>query len=215
MTEPDEIDDLEVQLTSLEEAMGGARSVTAAFEAELGRMRGEIAGAGREVTALSRGLSRGLRRSFEDLVFDGASLSEALRCVAQSMADTAYRAAVKPVSRQLGGMLAEGVGALMPFADGAGFAQGRVRPFATGGVVSGPVAFPMRGGTGLMGEAGPEAILPLARGADGRLGVQAGGGRPVQVVVNVATRDADSFRRSHSQIAAQMGRALSRGQRNR
>jgi phage-related minor tail protein len=74
----------------------------------------------------------------------------------------------------------------------------------------------MRGATGLMGEAGPEAILPLARGADGRLGVQAGGGgRPVSVVMHIQTPDAEGFRRSRSQIAAEMSRALARGARNR
>lgn len=52
---------------------------------------------------------------------------------------------------------------------------GRVVPFAKGGVVNGPVRFPMRGATGLMGEAGPEAILPLTRGPGGRLGVAASG----------------------------------------
>jgi phage-related minor tail protein len=72
----------------------------------------------------------------------------------------------------------------------------------------------MRGGTGLMGEAGPEAILPLQRGADGRLGV-AGGGGAVNVTMNITTPDAQGFRRSQSQIAAEMGRALARGQRNR
>ena len=89
-------------------------------------------------------------------------------------------------------------------------------PFANGGVVSGPTQFPMRNGRGLMGEAGPEAIMPLARGPDGRLGVQAGGGgRPVTVVMNVTTPDVQGFQRSQSQIAAQVSRALARGQRNR
>ena len=66
-----------------------------------------------------------------------------------------------------------------------------------------------------MGEAGPEAIMPLSRGADGRLGVQAAGGRSVTVVMNIATPDVQGFQRSQSQIAAQAARALSRGQRNR
>ena len=67
-----------------------------------------------------------------------------------------------------------------------------------------------------MGEAGPEAIMPLARGADGRLGVQAGGGgRSVTVVMNITTPDVQGFQRSQGQIAAQAQRALSRGQRNR
>ncbi len=53
----------------------------------------------------------------------------------------------------------------------------QIRPFADGGVVSRPTEFPMMGGgTGLMGEAGPEAIMPLKRGKNGKLGVQAEGG---------------------------------------
>lgn len=55
------------------------------------------------------------------------------------------------------------------FADGGVFAGGNVIPSATGGVISRPTHFPI----GLMGEAGPEAIMPLERGADGRLGVVA------------------------------------------
>ncbi|MGA9252609.1 MAG: phage tail tape measure protein, partial [Roseobacter sp.] len=73
----------------------------------------------------------------------------------------------------------------------------------------------MRGGMGIMGEAGPEAIMPLARGADGKLGVRGAGGGGNSIVMNITTPDAQSFQRSQGQIAAQMTRALSRGQRNR
>lgn len=87
-------------------------------------------------------------------------------------------------------------------------------PFAKGGVVTGPTLFPMRGGTGLMGEAGAEAIMPLRRGSDGRLGVAAAGGGTVNVTMNISSPDADSFRRSQSQVAAGLSRAIARGQRN-
>ncbi|MDC0117571.1 hypothetical protein OAI16_06730 [Flavobacteriaceae bacterium] len=61
----------------------------------------------------------------------------------------------------------------------------QIRPHADGGVVGGPTYFPMAGGkTGLMGEAGPEAIMPLKRGANGKLGVQMEGGSQGNVVVN-------------------------------
>jgi len=103
---------------------------------------------------------------------------------------------------------------MLPFGQGAGFAQGRVMPFAQGGVVSAPTMFPMRGGTGLMGEAGPEAILPLARGPDGKLGVRGGGRGAMVVHFHIQTPDVAGFQRSQSQIAAQMSRLLASGQRN-
>jgi phage terminase large subunit-like protein len=67
---------------------------------------------------------------------------------------------------------------------------------------------------GLAGERGPEAILPLARGPDGRLGVRAEGSAGISVTFNVTTPDADSFRRSETQLAALLARAVAQGQRN-
>ena len=58
-------------------------------------------------------------------------------------------------------------------AKGNVFAQNGIVPFAQGGIVDKPTIFPFANGTGLMGEAGPEAIMPLTRGADGKLGVEA------------------------------------------
>lgn len=65
------------------------------------------------------------------------------------------------------------------------FAQNGIKKFARGGVVNSPTIFPFANGIGLMGEAGPEAILPLRRGRDGRLGVESAGAGNVSVVVNV------------------------------
>ncbi|MCL4188159.1 MAG: phage tail tape measure protein [Rhodobacteraceae bacterium] len=217
MATPDEMAE---GVAALEASLAGAQGMAAAFDAELQAMRQSLWMTGREVNVLSAGIGTGLRRAFDGLVFDGMKLSDALRLLGRSIVDTIQSIAMRPVQDALGGALARGIGGLLggvlPFAQGGGFAQGRVMPFAQGGVVTGPVGFPMRGGRGLMGEAGPEAILPLARGPDGRLGVRGGvGGRPVNVTVNVATPDVAGFERSQAQIAAQMARALARGQRNR
>ncbi len=214
-----EIEDLQEQIAALEATLGGAANMVSAFDGELARMRDSLVFTGREVGALSSGFSGGLRRAFDGVVFDGMKLSDALRGLASSLADTVFNVAFRPVQNALGGALAQGVngllGGLMPFEKGGSFSQGRVMPFAKGGIVNTPTAFPMRGGTGLMGEAGPEAIMPLARGADGRLGVQAPQGRSVTVVMNISTPDVAGFQRSQTQVAAQAMRALSRGQRNR
>jgi phage-related minor tail protein len=216
----DDMAALDAQIAELEVSLAGATSMTAAFQAELRGMQDTMLYTGREVQGMSRAIGGGLRRAFDGVVFDGMRLSDALRTVARSMVDAAYTTAMRPVQNALGSVISNGINGLvsgiLPFQKGGAISQGRVMPFARGGVVQGPTSFPMRGGMGLMGEAGPEAIMPLRRGPDGRLGVAAAGGNgPVQVVMNITTPDVQGFQRSQSQIAAQMGRALARGQRNR
>lgn len=208
----DQIEAFEDQLAALDATMAETGAVAQAFSSEISKMQTALQDSSKDAEVLSKGLSRGLKRAFDGLVFDGMRASDALEAVARSAVNTAYGAAMKPVTNHLGGLLGGALSGM--FADGASFSQGRVMPFANGGVVSGPTYFPMRGGTGLMGEAGPEAIMPLSRGPDGKLGVRSQGGGSVQVVMNISTPDAGSFQRSQSQIAAQMGRALSRAQRN-
>ncbi|OAN68374.1 phage tail protein [Rhodobacteraceae bacterium EhC02] len=220
MTETDRIEAFAEKVTALDASLGAATGMAGAFDGELQRMRRALADTGRDLTTLERGFSGGLRRAFDGVAFDGMKLSDALQTVAKTMVNTTYQSALRPVTEHFGGLLSKGVGALvggaLPFAQGGSFAQGRVMPFANGGIVSGPAMFPMRGGLGLMGEAGPEAIMPLARGPDGKLGVRGGGGgAPVNVVINIQTPDVEGFQRSQSQIAAQMGRILGQGQRNR
>lgn len=98
-------------------------------------------------------------------------------------------------------------------ADG-GVWQNGIQKFANGGIVSSPTLFGMAGGTGLMGEAGPEAIMPLKRGPDGKLGVQAAGGtggtvNNVTVNVSVEGGAADDTRANSGQGAA-LGAAITR-----
>lgn len=211
---------LEDQLAALDAALDQSSVMVGAFDGALGHMRETMATTGRETGSMTSGFSSGLKRAMDGLVMDGMKLSDALSMLGKSMLDAAYAAAIKPLNQGIASALSSGisglVSGLLPFADGAPFAQGRVMPFAQGGVVSSPVSFPMRGGTGLMGEAGPEAIMPLARGPDGRLGVRSGGGgRPMTVVMNIATPDVAGFERSRAQIAARAARALAQGQRNR
>ena len=74
---------------------------------------------------------------------------------------------------------------LFPNANGNAFVNGKVEKYAYGGIVKKPTIFPMANGMGLMGEAGAEAILPLRRGSNGKLGVQSTGGSIGNIVVNV------------------------------
>ena len=75
-------------------------------------------------------------------------------------------------------------GEIVPSAKGNVFAGNKIVPYAMGGIVNKPTLFPMANGMGLMGEAGPEAVMPLKRGANGKLGVQSSGGVG-NIVVNV------------------------------
>ena len=215
----DAIEGLDAQTDGLRQTVDATSGMVTSFDSELRRMRESLAATGKDVATLEKGLSKGLRKAFDGLVFDGASLASALDTVATSMMNSTFNAAMRPVTDHFGGLLATGVGSLaqsiLPFADGAPFSQGRVMPFANGGIVSGATPFGMRGGLGVMGEAGPEAIMPLARGADGKLGVRGSGGNGPTVVMNISTPDVQGFARSQNQIAAQMNRALGRANRNR
>jgi lambda family phage tail tape measure protein len=75
-------------------------------------------------------------------------------------------------------------GEIAPEALGNAFYGGRIQRYAQGGIVTQPTVFRMERGAGLMGEAGPEGVLPLQRDRSGRLGVSAAGS-PTQLEVHV------------------------------
>ena len=103
---------------------------------------------------------------------------------------------------------AYGGGALSFNANGNVFAQNGIVPYAKGGIVDRPMMFPFAKGIGLMGEAGPEAIMPLKRGADGKLGVAGGGGGNTTVHVSVDASGNANVQGDQAQ-AKQLGVAVS------
>ncbi len=154
---------------------------------------------------LADGVARSISTAFRGALLDGKSLKSVLGDIASAFADIALKAALKPLGSMLGGLVENLFTATNP-------ALGGVIPFAKGGVIASPSYFPMGGGVGLMGEAGAEAIMPLQRGSDGRLGV-AGGGGAVNVTFNVTASDARSFLSSEADLSAMLLRAVKRGTR--
>ena len=125
------------------------------------------------VKSIENTLATSMASAIEGLIDGTKSLSESLSGVLRQMASLLLNFGTKSL-----------MGSIFPSANGNVYANNKIVPFASGGVVNKPTIFPMANGMGLMGEAGPEAIMPLRRGANGKLGVEASGGVG-NVVVNV------------------------------
>jgi len=121
-----------------------------------------------------------IENAFMALVDGSKSIEDTFKSMIRSIILDMYQ---QMVAKQAASFLM----GFLPFANGGAFSGGRVTPFASGGVVNRPTLFPMANGAGLMGESGPEAIMPLKRGKDGKLGVEGGGGVTVVQNINVST----------------------------
>lgn len=186
-------------------------SQTAARASETAReLRLELEAADR----VGRRFASSLVSAFEGLAFKGKNLGDVVRSLAMNLSQTVLKSAFAPLERGIGALFSGALTGATGFAHGGVFQRGGVVPFASGGVISSPIAFPLSGGlTGVAGERGAEAIMPLARGRDGRLGVVAQGGGP-SITINISTPDAESFRKSETQVAAMIARASALGRRN-
>ncbi|HGS8169793.1 TPA: phage tail tape measure protein [Pseudomonas aeruginosa] len=175
----------------------------------------------RNVAGQTHDLFTNAFRAMEDAVATFAttgklSFSDFTKSILADMARIATRAAAsQALSSLFGGFFGGGNAAAQSgvdnlvsnsglFANGGAFAGG-VQMFATGGaftnsVVSTPTAFGMSGGRmGVMGEAGPEAVMPLTRTSSGALGVRAMGGSSSQINVEVNIASDGSANVSSSQ----------------
>ncbi|MCK9288708.1 MAG: hypothetical protein M0P29_14220, partial [Sphaerochaetaceae bacterium] len=123
--------------------------------------------------------ARDLSKGLADAIVYGRSLSDVLNNILKQLASS---------------MLQKLIFGWLPFEKGGVVSKGKLQPFASGGIVASPTIFPMANGAGLMGEAGPEAIMPLKRTSSGDLGVKAeGGGDHISVTMNINAVDAKSF----------------------
>lgn len=152
--------------------------------------------------------SDGWREAFKSFAMGTATAGAALSQLASKMADAAQNDLFDLLWGGLDGK--SGLGSifsnLFGFAKGGVFANGQMQAFAKGGVVSGATGFAMKGGLGVMGEAGPEAIMPLTRGANGKLGVAMQGGAQ-KVEVEVFVRDDGTLGAIARQAGAEGGRS--------
>jgi hypothetical protein len=209
-----------------------SREAQAALE-ELERGGERVQQATERASETARELGLTFSSAFEDAVVRGERLSVVLRGIVQDISRLVIRRAVtEPLANLFGNLLGGseggfdlgkalengfgllGAGGGLRAANGAVLDPLGVVPFARGGVVERPTLFPFAGGTGLMGEAGPEAIMPLRRTRDGRLGVEAAGSA-ISVTVHINSPDAEGFRRSRAQVSAALTDAVRRGARLR
>jgi len=159
-------------------------------------------------TSMIQSFESTIENALMSMVDGSQSVENAFKGMLRNILLEIYKQQVaKPAAEGIGNLLRKGAMAIFgggqttPSAYGNIFQNGSVKAFANGGVVNGATFFPMTNGTGLMGEAGPEAIMPLKRGPNGRLGVEASGGQ--QVVVNQSFNFAANGDESVKKIIAQ------------
>ncbi len=159
--------------------------------------------------------AKAMTKAFADATTGGKQFDDVLKQLALRLSNAAVTQAFNPIAKGAAGGLSRLFDGLFGGGDSSATGRMSITPFAAGGVIGTPGYFPLSGGLGLAGEAGPEAIMPLTRGADGRLGVATNGASaPANITVQISTADAQSFRRSEAYLTGQIARAVARGQRN-
>ncbi|HML75426.1 MAG TPA: hypothetical protein PKB02_13135, partial [Anaerohalosphaeraceae bacterium] len=167
----------------------------------------------RELKLTADGIGQAFTSNFTDIIWKVQDAEQAVSSFSKQLANLVLQYTVMtPIAQGIsaaimGGFPAAQTAAPTLSAFGNVFSGGNLIPFASGGIVTRPTIFPMANGAGLMGEAGPEAIMPLKRRSDGRLGVASdSGGVAVQNQVNV-------YNQSGQPIEAKAGETKFDGQK--
>ncbi|NVO15457.1 MAG: phage tail tape measure protein [Rhodoplanes sp.] len=186
---------------------------TASFD-ETERQAEALSGRLVDLQLNAKAFSSAMTSALTGAVSGGRQLDDVLKTLTLRLSDLVLKAALKPLTSGLAGGLQDLFGGLSGGSLDLKAATGAIKPFAAGGVIGTPTYFPLAaGGLGLAGEAGPEAIVPLARGADGTLGIAASGAGGANVTINIAAQDVGSFRGSEVYLTGQIARAVARGRR--
>lgn len=180
-----------------------AASLSAFAVQDLAALRAQLDG----INASAGNVSVSLNKAFSSASASGRAFNSTLTTIAASLSQMLASVGA--------GFLSQGMSSIFGGLFGGGGAGLPAAPFADGGIVASPTYFGAGSSLGLMGERGAEAIMPLARGPNGQLGVVANGasGRATHVTVNIQTPDVEGFRRSETQVAAALARAVARGRR--
>jgi len=181
--------------TQFGETLGFGKMGTSSVGSSLGSVAEGLRSEGisRNIQSVADTMKNSMSDAFMSMVEGTKSFKDAMREMARAVIKQLFDILV--VQQLVGSFDVETgkgsglVGGIMKlftggFANGAAFSNGKVTAFADGGVVNQPTMFPMANGAGLMGEAGPEAIMPLKRGKNGKLGVQVEGNSQQPIVIN-------------------------------
>jgi lambda family phage tail tape measure protein len=195
----------DAQIAKLRELIQASQNVKKSFKDTFGeslkQYYEQLTNLGAQVADSVKGAFQGLEDQLVNFVTTGkASFADLAKSIIADIARIAIRQAIiAPLLKGVGGVFG------LKFADGGVFAQNGIQKFARGGIVDKPMMFPFANGIGLMGEAGPEAIMPLRRGRDGKLGVAGGGGT---TTVNVSVDAKGTNVQGDQGGGAALGRAI-------
>ena len=182
-----------IELAKLnQEGIGSIDSWTTGVGAGIAQASKDIGTASQAIASVTTNAFK----SMEDAIFQSTKGStRAFADMVQAILDDLTRlvirmAIIRPLTQGVLGLMGGGAGAEA----GGGFTNAssvsnQVGAFASGGIVSSPTMFGSAGRLGIAGEAGPEAILPLSKMADGSLGVSGAGSNTVINIINNSGSD--------------------------